>query len=582
MTVRHVIITITAVTTAICAPLALEGALTQSRRPSARSLGHVREARDDRGPESGSRDSRPTDWPPACGKQHAPIRGIVRDDAGGAVAVATVYLVDRRVWAVPRAVLESLNALCRVDGRGAFLLTPDQGVRLDNADLIIAASGYRPYVRLAGTWNPDCVQVVQIERGVSVAGSVVDHNGKSVRGAAVRAAARSIDELAWLDEGFPGRYALDAKETVTDESGRFVLDGLVPTRLYRVQAEKQGYVPGTDPVRALAAIHADDLAIPAPCSDLLLVLEPIRAAVVRVRHDDHDHTAYAAPYIGGQHVQLPVGLTYLPVDSANENPWLPRYLRAELSRIKEARAGRVSLLAGVGESTESYARLRWRSIGSFSVVSSGEIELRAVTELEWARPQTIELSAARGVRLGQLHLVRTGRRVWARPCESVWLSREDSTPRDVPLIFDLAPNEGGLALVTPPIPVGRYVVRVLGYVPVATDVATVTVTVTDVRVAIFAADGELERGSLELSAAYASGLPASHLELIIASKDKVILRRPWPMAFRDGHDRLPLSLIRGSQPLEVHVWKPGFPPVTQVIRGLPAGGRIALEFPGLP
>lgn len=143
------------------------------------------------------------------------LRGVVRDADGGPVAAALVLLPGDGV---------ARSASTRTDAGGAFEMTSvDPGLR----ELVIhhaAFASYRDEVDVTGnSWIE-----VELERGVSMSGHVVDGNGAPLAGARI--------DTTPLDVA--GQATREGAISAAD--GSWTVERLVPGR-YRPRARREGY-----------------------------------------------------------------------------------------------------------------------------------------------------------------------------------------------------------------------------------------------------------------------------------------------------------------------------------------------------
>jgi protocatechuate 3,4-dioxygenase beta subunit len=183
-------------------------------------------------------------------KPGAAIEGLVVDEAGQPVAGADASLSVKQdpgrmvirmgaEPAVPRAVSSS---------RGSFRISPVDPEK--NYDMKVAATGFAPLTKdILGLEARRTMSGVRIEmsRGQSVAGQILDKDGKPVRDAdaSLRPASRGARMGGMMIEG-PGGGGGSAFKAASDGDGKFRITG-VSAGTYDLEVRHGGYAAKTVP-----------------------------------------------------------------------------------------------------------------------------------------------------------------------------------------------------------------------------------------------------------------------------------------------------------------------------------------------
>jgi hypothetical protein len=182
----------------------------------------------------------------------AAFTGRVIDDAGSGLADVEVRIE------LSSAVDDPLPTLARTGGSGAFT-TPPLPAGSYRVSAVRAGSVLRraPVVDLAGVPPAPPPVVLELVRGVRLAGRVRDGAGGWAAGARVLCAASTMDDLTVQTGPLPlaaeaaalpsgaGRALGTSRVAVADRDGRFAVDDLIPGR-YRIEIAH----PGAEPFRS--------------------------------------------------------------------------------------------------------------------------------------------------------------------------------------------------------------------------------------------------------------------------------------------------------------------------------------------
>ena len=199
------------------------------------------------------------------------IHGIVVDEQTRAAIVgAGVWRVSRPTDSDP-----SGGKAVVTDHDGKFVLpvfgSHEGPSRLPPVILAALARGYRPLVRAEALGDSIVDVRIELTRGASIEGSVVDENGIGIAGATIRAMGVLGEEVRWITGGDSVPFTLtrppDFGSALSDAEGHFVISGLVEGHGYRLVARHPGHAnpfpqgppPPFDRPGQLALIHMQRL-----------------------------------------------------------------------------------------------------------------------------------------------------------------------------------------------------------------------------------------------------------------------------------------------------------------------------------
>jgi uncharacterized GH25 family protein len=198
----------------------------------------------------------------------AAIEGKVVTDAGTAIAGAEIELKERKQPGMMRIEMGMPHSLPRTLSaeKGVFRLSPLDPDK--NYDVKVRAEGYAPAKSAVSGLEPYKTKsgvTVQLSRGQSIKGKVVDGEGRSIRGCAVTAtpaAETRGPHFMRIEEG-GGSEQFSGE---TDDQGAFALDGL-PAGKIDLEIKRSGYAK-----RGVPAIEIAKGAEPVDVGEITLQL----------------------------------------------------------------------------------------------------------------------------------------------------------------------------------------------------------------------------------------------------------------------------------------------------------------------
>ncbi len=178
------------------------------------------------------------------------VGGRVRTSGGEAVVGARVSLFEDRAFRAETFSATGGEYELPAVSPGeytVYVLPPGTPLEYDSPLTGLSRTG----VRVAAGRRTDVDLTLQL--GPTIAGEVVDTQGRPLEGVVVRAACSAGAELLANFGGRPPRM----RQTATDDQGRFVVRGLTPERTYYLVAKRDGHErafargiqPGRDDVR---------------------------------------------------------------------------------------------------------------------------------------------------------------------------------------------------------------------------------------------------------------------------------------------------------------------------------------------
>ncbi len=179
------------------------------------------------------------------------VRSAAQPGAGLLVGAVECWWEPSRAWPAGGA---SVLELVAADDRGAFVFADVRPGR--NQWLVVSAPGYTPTWRAiesAGSEPLDVGDVI-VEPGLSLGGVVTDEGGRPIAGAEL-----SFARSQRSRSGPGGRSLRPVASTVSDETGRFEIDGLSDGDLLDLGVQAGGYV-----YRELPRVRIDQASAAAP------------------------------------------------------------------------------------------------------------------------------------------------------------------------------------------------------------------------------------------------------------------------------------------------------------------------------
>ena len=203
---------------------------------------------------------------------------LVSDERGHPVRGATVYVLPDGAGPLDHEMVLYEG----VSDDGGRVPLPMAGTT-STADIAIRAPGFVG-VHRAGVRVEASIIEVSLQRGASLAGTVVDPDGSPIAGAAVRALGADVPFELGSFQALPVRGYIDVGMTTSDASGSFRIDGLRSGVPFALVASKPGFG------QTFAALQQHETVL-SGAVDLVVTLSPC----YRLRYEIVDAETGEAP-----------------------------------------------------------------------------------------------------------------------------------------------------------------------------------------------------------------------------------------------------------------------------------------------